>query len=362
MFVWWCVGSALAAEPDAEQSADQAIEEARLAALEAEVAALQASRVGTPSSPSAFNPALTAFGDVLGTVGVRDGAVTDGSAPWIRSLELDVRAAVDPFANAVAILAIEQEPPVLEPDPSVDTEPVSFDAAAEELYIDLVSLPAGFSVRAGGFRQPFGITNRAHPHDYPWPDTPLPLAALLGDEGLNEVGATIEWHVPNPSAVGLTLTGGANGGARFDDAGDDPLPGWIGRAEVFGDAGKVDIGLGGSATGLRDDYVAGGDLLVRWRANSWRSVVLLGEVLTDGGDLGAYGALQVQPTRPLYIGGRIDWFDDTLQAGGFVTFYTSEFLRVRAGAMADTTGLVVSNAQLTFVWGSHPVEPYWVNR
>ncbi len=358
-----CLGSALAAEPDAEESSERAIEEGRIEALEAEVAELRADRNHVPSSLSAFNPALTAFGDVFGTIGVRDGDVTAGSGPWIRSLELDVRAAVDPFANAVAILAVEQEQPELEPDPSVGAEPTAFEVAAEELYIDLVSLPAGFSVRAGGFRQPFGITNRTHPHDDPWPDTPLPLVEFLGEEGLNEVGATVEWHVPNPAGVGLTLIGGANGGTRFDGDGDDPLPGWIGRAEVFHDFGRVDFGVGGSATGLRDAYVAGGDLLVRWRANSWRSVVLIGEVLTETtGALGGYGALQIQPTRPLYIGGRIDWVDSELQAGGFVTFYTSEFLRFRAGAMADTSGLVTTNAQLTFVWGSHPVEPYWVNR
>jgi hypothetical protein len=348
--VWW--ESAHAADP---------VEDARLAALEAEVAALQAEQTQAPSSPSAFNPALTAFGDVLGTVGVRDAEILPGSGPWIRSLELDLRAAVDPFANAVAILAIEQEPPALEPDPAAEEE-AAFSAAAEELYVDFVALPGGLSIRAGGFRQPFGITNRAHPHDYPWPDTPTPLLAFLGEEGLNEVGATVEWHIPNPWGAGFTVIGGANAGSGFDPEGDDALPSWIGRAEVFGDAGRVDVSIGGSATGLRDAWTAGGDLLVRFRANQWRSVVLLAEVLTDGQRAGAYGALQLQPIRPLYLGGRVDWVDGDLQAGGFATFYTSEFLRFRAGAMADTEGLLTANGQLTFVWGSHPVEPYWVNK
>src|SRR5262245_18691040 len=109
MFVW-CWGSAFAADPEpVDPAAQGAIEEARITALEAEVAELRDRSPPVPSSAAAFNPALTAFGDVLGILGLRDGEVLPGSGPWIRSLELDLRAAVDPFANAVAILAVEQE-------------------------------------------------------------------------------------------------------------------------------------------------------------------------------------------------------------------------------------------------------------
>jgi hypothetical protein len=360
MFLW-CLGPALAAEP--EPVADQAmVDDARLAALEAEVAALR-DRPAPPASASTFNPSLTAFGDVLATLGVEHGEVLPGSGPWLRSLELDLRASVDPFANAVAVVAIEQEPPDLDPPSNAEADGPAFSASAEEVYVDFVALPAGLSVRAGGFRQPFGVTNRAHPHDYPWPDTPAPLVAFLGEEGLNDVGATLDWRVPNPWGIGLTFTGGANAGNRFDPDGTDAVPAWIGRGELFVDAGKLEVGAGASATGQRDSAVVGGDLLVRWRASTRQSVVLLGELLGEGEDLGGYGALQLQPTRALYLGGRVDWLDDApLQAGGFATLYTSEFLRFRAGAMVDTEGLVVGHGQLTFVWGSHPVEPYWVNR
>ena len=72
--------------------------------------------------------------------------------------------------------------------------------------------------------------------------------------------------------------------------------------------------------------------------------------------------MQVQPTRPVYLGVRGDRLDGAFQVGGYASFYTSEFLRLRAGARVDQDGLLVSDAQLTFVWGSHPVEPYWVTR
>ncbi|MEQ1502919.1 MAG: hypothetical protein ABMB14_11850 [Myxococcota bacterium] len=372
--------------------------EHRLARIEAELAALKAQLAQAeqdailreaealaagappppqpaPSSPSAFNPAITAFGDVLTTVGIRDGEVVPGSGPWIRSLELDLRADVDPFAKAVAVFAVEQEPPDLAPAPTATisaatisgaTGPADdapeFSAAPEELYVDFVAFPAGLSLRVGGFRQPFGVTNRAHPHDYPWPDTPLPLVALLGEEGLNDVGGLVSWHVPNPWGKGITLEAGANAGSRFDPDGETALPAWIGRAEYFDHVGNVDVGIGGSATGIDGDPVVGGDLMIRWRANSWRSVVLLGEVLSDTTSTGGYASLQVQPTRPLYLGARFDLLDDQWQAGGYASWYTSEFLRVRAGVMTDADALLTTNLQLTFVWGSHPVEPYWVNR
>ncbi|MEZ4237964.1 MAG: hypothetical protein R3F59_17835 [Myxococcota bacterium] len=325
-----------------------------------------------PSSASAFNPALTAFGDVFGTLGVRDGAVLPGSTFWMRSLELDLRADVDPFAQAVAVFAVEQEPPALEPEPGAgdaDTDEHSaFSAAPEELYVDFVSLPGGLSVRAGGFRQPFGITNRAHPHDYPWTDLPLPLEAVLGEEGLNDVGATATWRVPNRLGLGLSVTGGVNGGTRFDPDGTTAVPAWIGRAEYFQRAGKLDLALGASGTGQKDDAVVGGDLMLRWRANQWRSVLLLAEALAEPhtDTTGGYAALQLQPARPVYLGVRGDWLsvagEPTWRAGAFASYYTSEFLRLRAGVLTDADALWVGNLQLTFVWGSHPVEPYWVNR
>lgn len=398
-------------DPDPAPPTAPPTAEARLAALEAELAALRAEvdqerqdailreaealaasapppPPPPPTSASAFNPGITAFGDVLATVGARGGEVLPGSGPWIRSLELDLRASVDPFANAVAVLAVEQEgPDFAPPDPlgtpatDADAEPPEFGVAAEELYLDFVSFPAGFSLRAGGFRQPFGITNRAHPHDYPWPDVPLPLVALLGDEGLNEVGAVLSWHVPNQTGTGISLDAGINAGKRFDELQESPAPAWIGRAELFRRVGNVDLELGGSAAGLADlgatddpGPVVGGDAMVRWHANSWRSVVLVAELLSDLGTdtTGGYASLQVQPTRPLYLSVRGDWLadpalaDPTWLLGGYATFYTSEFLRLRAGASttvsSDADPLVTGNLQLTFVWGSHPVEPYWVNR
>jgi hypothetical protein len=81
------------------------------------------------------------------------------------------------------------------------------------------------------------------------------------------------------------------------------------------------------------------------------------------GDWGGYAALQVQTSRRLYLGFREDLMGTDLQHSGFASWYASEFLRIRGGggyAPATRTATVLT--QLTFVWGSHPVEPWWVNR
>ncbi len=329
---------------------------------------------------NAFNPRMTAFGDVFATLGLDEHGVMPGSTLWLRSLELDIRADVDPFAKAVAVLALHQEPPALEGHAHEEEEAAAeevaeeehghdaFVVAPEEVYIDLVALPAGLSARIGQFRQPFGVTNRAHPHDWPWPGTPLPMEEVLGEEGLADVGLTAEWRVPNPWQKGLTLTAGALSGTPLDPEGETAIPAWIGRAEYFDHWGPVELGLGASAYGLQQSRLQGADLMLRWRKSSWRSVVLLGEAFQaveagEAGDLGWTASLQLQPTRPLYWGLRVDGMGDQLRFGTWLSGYTSEFLRLRGGVLTDQDLAETQvDLQLTFVWGSHPVEPYWVNR
>jgi hypothetical protein len=333
------------------------------------------------AAPNALNPRITAFGDVFYSASMHDGEVNPMSTFWLRSLEFDVRADVDPFAKAVAVLAFEQDDPVGEHDAHEDEESPedeedhegdahasAYHVVPEEVYIDLVALPAQLSARVGQQLLPFGVTNRMHPHDWPWPDMPLPFATLVGDHGVGDVGAVVSYRVHNPWDRALTVQAGAVSGALFDPEQTDPAMGWLGRVEYFDELGALELGVGVSAMGLRAEHLEGADLLLRWRQDSWRSVVLIGELIregasdgTDAGDLGWVGTLQVQPTRPLYFGLRADGMAEALRYGGTVSYYTSEFLRLRAAVFSDGDEWRM-DGQLTFVWGSHPVEPYWVNR
>ena len=398
--------SELEAQEEQQQSSADTDTDTRLAVLEAEVTELQAALEAQtqaallaeaealantappappppPASKNAFNPSITAFGDMIGTLGLDDGEVMPGSGPWLRSLELDLRADVDPFAKAYAVIALHQDPPygshdhgggdehdhdhdhghdeeVEEAEEAEVDSHTGFIVVPEEVVLEFVALPGGLSAQVGQFRQPFGVTNRSHPHDLPWTDTPLPIEEFLGHEGYTDAGGLLRWRPPN-TVTGITMQGGLLRGALFDPDDEVAMPQWLGRLEWFHQAGTIDWGLGVSGTGDDADLVGGADLLLRWRQNSWRSVILLGELLTDGDELGGYGALQLQPTRPLFIGLRADWMGDEHRLAAYVSTYTSEFLRIRAGATRQDD-MTLMHLQATFVWGSHPVEPYWVNR
>lgn len=278
---------------------------------------------------------------------------------YLRSVELDIRAAVDPYAKAAVVIAFEQEAPALDGTPGE-----GFGAEPEEAYLDLVALPWRLSGRVGKFKMPFGIVNRTHPHDLPWVEAPPGLEAL-GEEGYNDTGGTLSWILP-AGPVGLTFTGGVMSGEPWEEAGGLASPAALGRAEAFASFGHLDLSLGASAIehpGL-DAHALGADLSLRVRPNTYRSFVLLAELVqgTEGG-LGGYAAVQVQPSRSLYLGLREDWADDALQHNAYLSYYTSEFLRMRVGASyAPADDLLVAQLQTTFVWGSHPTEPWWVNR
>lgn len=364
--------------PTSPDAARIAALEARLAELEAKLTAeeqdallrdAEAAVAAAPPPPpqgggaspwNALNPGITAFGDIVGQVGLADGAVMPGSTMYLRSLELQLRADVDPYAKADAVIAWEQEAPPLQGGPGE-----GFGSEPEEAYLDLVALPWRLSAKVGKFRQPFGIMNRMHPHDLPWTDAP----ELLGEEGYNDTGAVVNWILPL-GPLALTLTAGGLAGEPFDEVGDHASVTGLGRGELFLGAGDVDVSVGASA--LRDlgsgAQVIGTDAMIRWKASQRRSVALLGEAvqneaLTGEPGWAGYGALQVQPGRNLYVGVREDFGPDGPRTGAYLTGYTSEFLRVRAGAgYAHDTGDVDVLTQLTFVWGSHPVEPWWVNR
>jgi hypothetical protein len=295
----------------------------------------------------------------VGQLGVGPDGIMPGSTMYLRSAELEFRADVDPFAKADAVISFEQEPPPLDGGPGE-----GFGAEPEEAYIDLVSLPAHLSSRIGKFKVPFGVMNRTHTHDLPWTDAPEALS-ILGEEGYNDVGGTLAWLIPMGSTA-LTVTGGVFGGEPFDPGNERASVTALGRAEVFTGVGNVDFGVGASI--LQDTgspkQVAGGDLTFRWRPSQQKSLVALAEAWrNDDGLLGGYAALQYQPARNVYIGAREDLLDGDLKHNLYLTYYTSEFLRFRiGGGYAPATQQADALAQLTVVWGSHPVEPWWVNK
>lgn len=331
-----------------------------------------------------FNPRITVFGDFLGRIDDSRVLNEDGNEVGdrfsLREVEVDFRADVDPFAKAVMIAAFEEE------------TPNEYKATIEEGYVTFESLPWALRAKVGRFRTPFGTLNKLHLHDLPQTTLPLPLVNFLGAEGDIQNGIEVSRMLPwAPVTVTLDVLNGEN--AAVLAGSDARLPAVLGHAGLFVDLNDdLFMEVGGShlfgysdEDGTKQTNLSGLDFLLRWRPRSrgrYRSLVLQSELFYLNreipGDrvesIGFYAMAQVQLGRPWYLGARYDYSqlpdrdDDDFEWGGgvFLSHYTTEFLRLRVGyehterAFEDHNDTVYF--QLTFVFGSHPVEPYWFNR
>jgi hypothetical protein len=66
----------------------------------------------------------------------------------------------------------------------------------EEAYWTTRKFPLGLQLKAGKFLSSFGRLNEQHAHYWDFADRPLIYSALLGEEGLNEIGARVTWVAP----------------------------------------------------------------------------------------------------------------------------------------------------------------------
>ncbi len=343
-----------------------------------------------------FNPRITAFGNFVGRVDDKRVENEDGDSIGdrfnLREVELDFRAAIDPWADGVIIVALESE------------VPGDYETSVEEGYVTLKKLPLldgaplGLKLKAGRFRPTFGRFNKIHTHDLPQITRPLSLQTFLGEEGFIGDGLSGEFFVPTPGdANSLTATLATFNDGELpmsgDEEGDDPA--YLAHLAWFWDlAAGHDLEVGSTvylgSAGEEDDLDAelyGVDLTYKWKPfgrGEWRSFIFGGELfsadvdMSDGNAvsaLGYYTWLQYQLDRNLYLGGRYDFTeeiaDEQLESealGVFLTYYTSEFLRLRLGYehtesdLDERDGLDTGWLEVNFVFGSHPVEPYWVNR
>ena len=156
---------------------------AEMEALRFETAPMPSAQEEKPTPLNFFNPTITVFGN-LGlrldskTVRAEEGDQVDDHF-FMRATELDFRASIDPYADAVAIIAVEQE------------AGGEFAVEAEEAYAVIKRLPLiedaplGMKIKAGRFRPPFGLVNQLHLHDLPWTTRPGPVVNYLGSESGN---------------------------------------------------------------------------------------------------------------------------------------------------------------------------------
>ncbi len=357
--------------------------------------------VNKAAAKNAFNPQITVFGNyamrsdskrVLFDPGGPDEIRVDDRA-YFRGGEFDFRAAIDPYADGVIIVAVEGSP---------DGE---FETHIEEGYALLKKIPLlevdGVKLKLGVFRPAFGVSNKLHLHDMPHTTRPLVIERYLGSEhgsffeaGFAPMGAEFNFFVPG---LGDTITVDVfidvlqAGGMALTEDNDAEQPALMAHVDVFYRFGpSTTLNVGVSHYGERGGFstsLTGVDVTFMWRPDAFRSVIVGGEIMRadrefdDGGGpmetepTGWYAYVQVQLSASIYVGSRYDHVEDisndgleTSIVGAYVSYYTSEFFRIRIGFERRTGDLPEDDdldtvmLEFNIVFGSHPIEPYWVNR
>ncbi|MFH1423103.1 MAG: TonB-dependent receptor [Planctomycetota bacterium] len=371
-------------EAGEDKEADKLIEEAKKLAAKPSERELSTQSERTLNL-NEFNPRLTVFGDFLGRIDNPDSFNHDGDNISdrfsMKGVELDLRADVDPFSKAVAIIGFHEH------------GPGEVHIHAEEAYLTLETLPCNLHMKMGKFLSGFGQINKTHEHDLPWTTKPRVMEQFFSGHGLVTTGANLSFLFPKqPLQLDIEVTNGENHAIL---AGNDSRNlAYVGRLKYSIELGKshfLEIGTSqlfgyNDADGKNYAAVTGFDFLYKWkplRSGLYNSFVFQGEFLsanieknTTAASMqpsGAYAMLQYQIDKHWYAGVRYDWFefvtdDTTSQQGGgvYISYYTTEFIRFRVGyERHEDTLKNIENTfyfQLTFVFGSHPAEPYWVNR
>lgn len=375
--------------------------EDRILDLEAQVEALKeesrsAKALAEQEKPSAFNPRISVIGDVLGQYGhnVEEKPASGNehahhfqNGLMVRELEFEFRGEIDPWADALVAVAIEQH---------------AFnhiDIHLEEAYARLKKLPGfdvapfGMTLRAGKFKTAIGRMNRIHLHNAPQITYPLAMKVFLGDEGFASQGLSLNSTVAINSTSALTWTLEGVTGSKLpmqrEKANKIPMGiahlWWhqelnstnyldFGFSSLIGRKGKEDSGvfslLGGDVHysylphgyGQNPVFLAGSEI---YAANA----------LEDKWPIGNFTWLQSKLWGSSFAGIRYDVapnetkFDEYQHAlGAYVGFYTTEFLRFRLGyehvmpKLNSFDGDHRIMLSMNFILGSHPVEPYFANR
>ncbi len=286
----------------------------------------------------------------------------------LQQLELSVGSVVDPYFRFDANIVFAQ-----------------FGVEIEEAYGTTLALPYNLQVRAGQFLTRFGRINPTHPHAWDFVDQPFAAGRIFGGEGNRGLGAELSWLAPLPwflEVIGsVTDATGASTARSFFGASAErvlsPLDlqatGAVKQFFALTDDLSLLYGLsaatGPNATGYRNRTdVYGTDVYLRYRPITQGNPTLItlqveaflrrrqvpGDVLTDfnayaqaawrfsqrwatalryelGTAARGEGAEVIDPLDP-------DWTEDRQRVSANVTFWPTEFSRLRLQAATDRPG------------------------
>jgi len=307
----------------------------------------------------------------------------------VRELELVLGSNVDPYSRLDATIAFNE------------TEGVDL----EEAYLTRFGLPFDTTARVGRFMPKIGKALPVHRDSLDTVDEPLVIQRYFGEEGMFKSGADLTkiLDLPLPSVhqvtIGVLEGGNGEGGTAFGPARKRPtLYGHVKNYLDITDVTNFELGVS-DALGSNDDNasfkvnVLGLDATLRHMIGQDQEVKLQGETFymnrreeaisvddgtgnfftasNPGGDFwGGYGLLDLRLSSRWGTGLRFDYVQpvDRLTDGdnlnkaetgitGYLTFYQSEFARVRAQVSHTvfTTGAEDNRVFLqgTFAIGEH---------
>jgi hypothetical protein len=154
----------------------------------------------------------------------------------LQQLEMSLGKAVDPYFRFDANIVFGQD-----------------DVEVEEAYGTTLSLPWNLQLRAGQFLTRFGRINPTHPHAWDFVDQPLVMSRVFGGEGNRGLGAELSVLAPLPWYVELVLS-------QSDAAGE-------GTARSF--YGAMDLGVSSpldlqTTAALKQFFPLSDDLSLAW--------------------------------------------------------------------------------------------------
>jgi hypothetical protein len=288
----------------------------------------------------------------------------------LQQLELSIRSVVDPYfrfdSNIVFALA---------------------GVEIEEVYVTTLDLPANLQVRAGKFLTRFGRINPTHPHSWDFADQPFALGRVFGGEGNQGLGLEVSWLTPLPWYVELVGSGtdaigqatarsflGGGGGRGVVSPFDFQFTGAVKQFFEISDNTSLLWGLssatGPNPTGYRNyTNVFGTDVYLKYRPTTGGSstiVSLQAEMLYRRrqvpddvlSDYNGYAQVFWRFTQRLAVAGRYefgnaargqdgriandpldpDWTDTRQRISAALTFWPTEFSRLRLQAATDRAG------------------------
>lgn len=313
-------------------------------------------------------------------------------------MHLELRGAVDPRADAVAVIPISRgvDDPLF-PEPGVHSGDVDTSIEIEEAYLFLHDFGVpNLTAKLGRFHLQFGRWNLLHAHDWPTVDNNFAAQSFLATEAITSTGLSLSYVIP-PKYVGdqyieaiVQIVSGEgddeqpviNNDAFIGTPGVDAHLLWnhdlakdwnleLGTSYLYGkhddnDSDNVNL-FGGDLTLIHTDPKGG------FFNQVIQSEVIYGMVDTTPTQteygLGAWLLVQQQLNRDWYTGCRLDWTENALndkqEAWGFspyISWYWSEFLRFRFEYQYKAGDVPTENNfyfQATWVFGAHPPHPYW---